>query len=1415
MMQLEAFDDDNVPGKAYIHLLAGGILNRHVIESFGSLCIVYGRLKLRSNDGSKEKIIPYEYAIDSAESIAIKTETVEFPSDKIPNWIKPTTYIQIKSSGFPADCVLESIVMDLVQGDFVDVDDIDHLRRRTSVFYSQPHLKFKSYDTIRVIDQHPGYSVVEILFDKMTLFTATIATPKADGLRIDIGSGLPFPAVTRRRARLWTRMKRMFLELNVSVEIFTYFILMLGWFVHCSAHDNYDYFFSSATLFFATVALLFVIVFRRLVRFCFGSWLYVPMEFNGRSFFVNGWQSWSFTGSILHGQKPPLYSMPALFVESFHHGGLGTALPINQGKGKVPFRLGCHSFSTSNTTSASNDQTAAEKKDDKKTSQRLGHEIVDEEANRDYIASDMFTLLSDLQSKTGVFMGFISQQEHFGCIATNIAYDRLTAHVSGDGVVIPAVTSRFITTDPLIMYTVSSLDNPFSVYSSIVNKVHAVETLMQSNVAKTVPAGWCSWYHFYEKISEDILLKNMQGMVKIDEERRLDKVGFNLFQIDDGYQLHWGDWTQIAPHYSFSKSLSATVTKLSEDGFRTGLWLAPFAADHGAEISKKHPNWILRQTKENISKHWLSRILPNLYSVCNSANCGKFFYGLDTTLPEFQVHLREVIRVATRVWGFNYLKLDFLYAAVLHQAQSECHHDKFLTKAQMMRRALQLIRDEAGDNVFILGCGAPLGSLLGIFHANRVSADMGLSWDPEFPLPKKDAWNLPCARNAVRNTLTRSFMHRKWFINDPDCMLLRDGLKYTEEEVIALATVRALSGGSMIISDDLSSISNKRMLILTKMLPPSDIPCVAVDLCYCDTPELLRVVFTSSQTATNRQSSQASMGEYDSALTPSQDEYGRHGMSNMAWDMSVVTPTDRLTNSISSKKAKDDGINLNANQSDSESIFSDMDLDPSPASPIRLNPSLRPRRFSNNDLHTEVNEKIALLAPDDAEDDGEDEEVVSPQVDTHMPSKTEDNNSQKKQKWRDEQRQRKAHLLDKRDLLRRWYLFAACNWSDPPTPSYFTTNHANKGEKTHFVHVRDIFGEHDVEEFIAYTRFLYRKELQRRDVELYEREQEKTSFSLKRASFDMHDHSNNYSPENMILNERSVDQKPSLNLRSMLTMPGAGSSSLSSLNLLLTPADKLKKKKKLGINHVLHLFNFWEEKYSHKVITLDDEEGGEIAFDHIPAHGVKLFAIRLSLHPLMPVYLGSNMHFSCGQEIYHAGLVETPIEMLRSLRFLAAGIAPVKKRSKTNVHAAEGPHHHSQQQKVEYQVSSLAIEFKDGMLKEEGKLGWHGAIWLFLPINIHRARQFGHVLGKLQVKGERGLVVSEQKVEVLEYLEETSCTTAGYTVKISVGKERGLDEIERKQKTHPVQEKVGLLTVAWISDVLDVSEKCEGGTKEL
>jgi alpha-galactosidase len=277
-----------------------------------------------------------------------------------------------------------------------------------------------------------------------------------------------------------------------------------------------------------------------------------------------------------------------------------------------------------------------------------------------------------------------------------------------------------------------------------------------------------------------------------------------VIQIDDGYQSDIGDWLTVGPE--FSSGMQFLADQIHGAGYSAGLWLAPFIALASSRTVRQNPDWILRTRQ----KH-----------PCNTGLVwNQFGRALDPSHPGFLEYLERVIRTAIHSWGYDYLKLDFLYAGVLPGRR----HNPKLTRAQAFSAALDLIRSTAGESTVLVGCGCPLGPGIGIFDAMRISPDVAPSWKPRFspfsPLLKQEP-TLPAAVNAIRNTLTRAVFHRRWWINDPDCLLIREcDSNLTLDEVHSLTTAIGLSGGSVVLSDRFASLGEERMEILGRLIPP-------------------------------------------------------------------------------------------------------------------------------------------------------------------------------------------------------------------------------------------------------------------------------------------------------------------------------------------------------------------------------------------------------------------------------------------------------------------------------------------------------------------------------------------------------------------------------------------------------------------
>jgi len=136
-----------------------------------------------------------------------------------------------------------------------------------------------------------------------------------------------------------------------------------------------------------------------------------------------------------------------------------------------------------------------------------------------------------------------------------------------------------------------------------------------------------------------------------------------------------------------------------------------------------------------------------------------------------------------------------------------------VTPIEAYREGMKIIRQAVGDG-FILGCGAPLLPSAGFVEGMRVGEDTAPQWDS-----KLGAFQGPNAYSALKNSIMRSFLHRRLWLNDPDCLLLRNqdiNLTLNEREIYALA---AGALDNMIIeSDDLELVEEQGRQLLRRAI---------------------------------------------------------------------------------------------------------------------------------------------------------------------------------------------------------------------------------------------------------------------------------------------------------------------------------------------------------------------------------------------------------------------------------------------------------------------------------------------------------------------------------------------------------------------------------------------------------------------
>lgn len=427
--------------------------------------------------------------------------------------------------------------------------------------------------------------------------------------------------------------------------------------------------------------------------------------------------------------------------------------------------------------------------------------------------SDFFGVLADRVERKGLLLGFLSQKQHFGTLEASFA-ETLSAHLWANGDDTRLDPGLSMTTDWAVAMPVSiDLPDPMQEYVQAVAREHQIEEFGPS------PVGWCSWYQFYSTVTATEIERNLLALTDMKKELPLE-----LFQIDDGYQAQVGDWLEF--RNTFPDGVKSFAARAKKAGFTPGIWLAPFIVHPASRLRHDHPDWILR------SRHGRPVNTGFAWNVFNTA--------LDLTNPAALDYAAHVVDVVAHRWGFPYLKLDFLFAAAV-----KCRYqDDSLTRAQVLRHGLEHLRQAAGPQTFLLGCGVPLGSALGIFQALRIGPDVLESWRPKWfgtGAIFRHEPHMPSARNSIQNILARSFMHRRWWINDPDCLLVRPNMDLNLHEVQSLATAIAMTGGALLLSDDLPALPRERIRLAACLIPPIDQPPQVLDWIDAHTPTHLRV----------------------------------------------------------------------------------------------------------------------------------------------------------------------------------------------------------------------------------------------------------------------------------------------------------------------------------------------------------------------------------------------------------------------------------------------------------------------------------------------------------------------------------------------------------------------------------------------
>lgn len=324
--------------------------------------------------------------------------------------------------------------------------------------------------------------------------------------------------------------------------------------------------------------------------------------------------------------------------------------------------------------------------------------------------------------------------------------------------------------------------------------------------------GWTSWYRHFNHISEKILLDDLSGVAD-------SGLPFRWFQIDDGWQTAVGDWLSVKNE--FPRGMAPLAGEIRARGLTPGLWLAPFVASARSELARQHPGWLLADRRGRpLRAGW-------------NPLWGGWFFALNFYHPKVQEHLSGVFHVILEKWGFELIKLDFLFAACLAPPPDK-------TRGQAMADAVEFLRRQLGERA-MLACGVPLGAAFGRADFCRVGGDVHLTWEHRLLRWLRFRERVSTLA-SLRSTLNRWPLGNRVFANDPDVFILRkEKQKLSPAQQHTLLTVNALLGNVLFTSDDVGRYSPGQKAELQAALALADSAIKAV----CEPePDLYRVDFS-------------------------------------------------------------------------------------------------------------------------------------------------------------------------------------------------------------------------------------------------------------------------------------------------------------------------------------------------------------------------------------------------------------------------------------------------------------------------------------------------------------------------------------------------------------------------------------------
>jgi hypothetical protein len=323
---------------------------------------------------------------------------------------------------------------------------------------------------------------------------------------------------------------------------------------------------------------------------------------------------------------------------------------------------------------------------------------------------------------------------------------------------------------------------------------------LDKTISARAPAGWCSWYIFYQDVRKDQIVANTRWLAE-----NLKKFGCQYVQIDDGWQgVGRGmgenrDW-YVTEKQKFPHGMKWLADAIRSQGFKPGIWLIPYTTSN-TKLFQSQPDLFLRR--------------PNGTSAFETRDpktgkveidwCGQ--YAINPTTPKGKKWFEDLFRMISIDWGYDYVKIDGQGGAP-GVYERFCRHgaNANARPEDLYRATLAVMKSVMGPERILLNCGGQFSSC-GYCDAIRIGGDVGPDWQGMQP--------------AIAATMSWLYTNHHCFWTDPDVVCVRPPL--TLDQARVWATLVGITGQLLMASDDMPKLPPERVELLRRLYPVADI----------------------------------------------------------------------------------------------------------------------------------------------------------------------------------------------------------------------------------------------------------------------------------------------------------------------------------------------------------------------------------------------------------------------------------------------------------------------------------------------------------------------------------------------------------------------------------------------------------------